>query len=179
MRLTVRHVHYFVMIFLVLAFAFFQSYVLGVASWSVFHIDFLTIFIVYMAVEHPLGDAFVRSLVAALVVTTLSLAPSGFFVMYYVQILVIAAFVSKRFVLWGRLSQFGLFAGLLALKYILFAVLVVTQGGSLMMLKYFLSVLPSAAFTCFVALPMFRIFSALDSFFEARRGRDETGYSLI
>jgi hypothetical protein len=178
MRFSVRQVHYLFMLFLIVAFAFLQAYVLGKTSWSVFHIDFLTIFIVYMAVEHQLFDALVRTVAAALLLATMSAAPSGFYIMYYVQVLVIAALVSKRVALWGKLSQFALFMILLSLKYLLFVVMVLAHGGQFLAWSFATSVLPSLFSTSILALPCFRLFSFLDMFFEVQRGRDESGLSL-
>jgi hypothetical protein len=178
MRLSVRQVHYLLMLFLIVFFSFFQAYVLGRASWSVFHIDFLTIFVVYMAVEHQLFDALVRTVVAALVLSTISAAPSSFFVMYYIQVLVIATLVSKRVALWGKFSQLALFVLLLSLKYFLFVLMVVAHGGQFHFWSFVVAETPGVFSTTLLALPCFRLFSFLDMFFEVQRGRDESDLSL-
>jgi hypothetical protein len=178
MRMNVRHVHYVVMIFLILALAFAQSYLLGRLPWSVFYFDLVTIFVVYMAVEHPFFDAFVRSIVAALVVSSLSAAPSGFYTMYYIQIILLSAFISKRVVLWSPLSQFALLGAMLSHKYVLFAILIVSQGGAFYFWEFLWSALPSVLSSSVLALLCFRLFAALDVFFELQRGREDNQYSL-
>lgn len=177
MGLSVRQIHYVVSILLILGAVYFQSYVLGMSQWSVFHVDLVTIIVVYIAVEHPMVDAIVRLLIAALAMSTLSAAPGGFFVMYYMQVLVLASFIARRVVLWGRVSQVALFGALLILKYLLFAVFVVSQGGLLRIGSFVLSALPSLVSTGLVALPVFRVLAALDVFFEVQRGREGSGYS--
>jgi hypothetical protein len=178
-RLNIRHWHQLTMYVLVVLAIVIQSFFVAKFSTSWLHVDLITIVLVYMAIEHQLFYALLCAAFAALFLQTLSSAPNGFFFMYHAQILVVATLVARRVVLWSAVSQYALFIGLLILKYILFAIFVVSLGRVFLFMPFLWAVLPSVLVTSLMAIPGFRLLAALDYHFQIQRGREESSSSFI
>lgn len=169
-----KNFHFIASFLLMMFLVCFQSMFLAELNNSWLRVDLVTVFIVYVAIEHYLLSALIKIVSAAILMQTFSSAPSGFYLMYFLLALVLSGFISRRLVLYNRLSQFIAFAGIFLLKYVLlyFALLRQIQGQ---FLEDFISVsYPSLIVTILVAVPLFWLFSVFDEFFEFYSLKDRT-----
>jgi hypothetical protein len=178
-RLSARQWHQFGMYLLIALTVVLQSVFVARFSSPWLHVDLVTIVLVYMAIEHEILDVVLRGLFAALLLRAFSSAPNAFFIMYYAQILAVATLVARRVVLLSALSQYALFVGLSALKYILFAILAVSLGSYFAFMPFFWSAIPSLIVTSLFAIPGFRFLATIDYRFQVQRGREESGSSFF
>lgn len=167
-----RRFHFLATFLLMMFIVCFQSMVLAKSTSPWLHIDLVTIFVVYVSIEHYLLSALVKVMSAAMLMHSFSAAPMGFYVMYFLLALVFSGFLSRRLVLYNRLSQFLSFAGIFVLKFFLmyFALIRQTQDHSFG--SYFVLAYPTLLVTIVLAVPLFRAFSTFDELFEFYSLRD-------
>jgi len=149
-----------------------QAYGFARSANPWFHVDLTSILVVYVAVEHFLIGAFVRILIAGLLMQTLSLAPTGFFPMYFLLALVSANVVSRYVVLHNLSSQFLTFAGVFALKFVLLWFVLFKLGQAPDVLVFAKACLPQFIVTTLLSVPAFSLLARLDSSFEFAATRD-------
>lgn len=157
--------HFLVSLVLAIAVVCLQSQFIARLGSKWLHIDLVTIFVVYFAIEHYLFSSLIKILVVATLMQALSVAPSGFFVMYYLIALVFAGFLSRRLVLYNRLSQFLAFSGIFILKYVLIYFVFQSRETTGFFTDYFIEVYPTACATILAAVPLFYVFSKIDERF--------------
>lgn len=160
-----RHFHFIASLALLVVVVCFQSLVLARSSSPWLHIDLVTIFVVYVAIEHYLFGAVIKVLVAAMSLHTFSAVPGGFYVMYYMLALVLSVVFSRRLVLYNRLSQFLCFSGVFLLKFVFMYYTLTMTESNILFSDYFIAVFPTILTTSLVAVPLFWVLSRFDELF--------------
>jgi|GEM_PF-628080 len=167
-----RQLHFVVMLAVVCTVVYLQSYVFARSANPWFHVDLTAILVVYVAVEHFLLGAFVRIAVASILMQATSLAPVGFFPMYFLLALVGANLVSRYVVLHNLSSQFLTFAGIFLLKFVLLYFVLFKLGQTITVGAWALLCLPQFVVTTLLSVPAFSLLARLDSSFEFAATRD-------
>ncbi|MCA2959228.1 MAG: hypothetical protein IOD12_03190 [Silvanigrellales bacterium] len=167
-----RQIHFLVTLALTFGVVYLQAYVFARSPNPWFHVDLTSILVVYVSVEHFLLGAFLRVLVAGLLMQSLSLAPSGFFPMYFIVALVSANVVSRYVVLHNLSSQFLTFAGIFLLKFVLLYVVLFKLGQNPDVWAFASASLPQFVVTTLLSVPAFSLLARLDSSFEFAATRD-------
>jgi hypothetical protein len=167
-----RQAHFVITLALTCLVVYLQAYGFARSPNPWFHVDLTAILVVYVSVEHFLLGALARVLVAGLLMQTLSLAPSGFFPMYYVCALVLANVVSRYVVLHNLSSQFLTFAGIFFLKFVLQWFVLYKLGQQPEPLAFAAACLPQFVVTTLLSVPAFSLLARLDSSFEFAATRD-------
>ena len=160
------------MLFFVHLFGFLQAMLFSRLSNPWLHLDLVSVVIVYFSVEHFLFGAFLRVLYAALFMQTLSLAPPGFYLMYFLIALVLSSLISRIFVLHNVLSQLFIFSLIFLLKFVLLYFVVQKSTPLLSPVAFFWSILPTLVGTTLVSVPVFSLLAFVDSRFEYVAFRD-------
>lgn len=160
-----RQVHFVASFVLAVFIVCMQSIFFAKISSPWLRIDFVTIFVVYVAIEHYPASALVKIMAAALLMQTFSSVPSGFYVMYFLLALVLSGFLSRRLVLYNRLSQFLSFAGIFILKFVLLYFALARQIKGHFFSDFFVTIYPSLLSTILVAVPCFWLLSSFDEMF--------------
>ncbi|BBH53582.1 hypothetical protein [Fluviispira sanaruensis] len=144
---------------------YFQSCLLAKMSSSWFYIDIVSIVVIYMCIEHFLFLSIIKILFAALLMQISSAAPNGFYIMYFLLVLVFSNLLSRIFVISSFLGQTFIFMSLFFLKYLLFYFTIVPRGFTTAL--YLIASSWQGFFvTILIALPVFRLLIYIDSFFE-------------
>lgn len=172
LRMRAWQVHAAVMAILAIVVVYFQAYVLSrtVSPWL--KVDLVTIFVVYVAIEHLLLGALVRIFFIAALMHMFSGAPDGFFLMYYLLALVISNLVAKVIALHKLSSQIIVFSGVFILKFVLIYGSLSKAHRAPELLTFVLKIAPSLIVTTLVSVPLFGILSRLDGLFDASARRD-------
>ncbi len=159
--------HFFSTLVLLTFLVYFQSSFLAKISFRWMHIDFVTISIVYVCVEHFLPFAFIKIIFVALLLQTLSSVAPGFYVMYFLLILLFSRIISKFLLFSTVFGNFLIFIILFFLKYFLLYFTIQQRD-----FYYFLSIIliswKGFLSTSVVSLFVFKMLSSFDSFFENR-----------
>ncbi|KAB8033141.1 hypothetical protein [Fluviispira multicolorata] len=157
--------HFIFSLLILIVFIYFQSCLLAQLSSPWFYIDVVSIVVIYMCIEHFLFLSIIKILFAALLMQISSAAPSGFYIMYFLLVLVFSNLLSRIFVITSFLGQIFIFLSLFILKYLLFYFTISPRGFST-----FLSLISASwqgfFVTIIVSLPIFRLLIYIDSFFE-------------
>ena len=181
MRITPRHFHFFASLFLCGMCVYFQAFVFSRFENVWLNFDLITIIVFYTAVEHHLFGAFLRISFLAVLLHSISAVPDGFYLMYYLIVLVAASLISRMLVIHNLLSQFISFAALFALKFILLYFVMRSSVRTLSFIDWFLLVSPGFLSTTLVSLPVFAALSEFDRLFEfgaVRNRKQEIADSL-
>lgn len=167
-----RQIHFIVTLAITFGVVYLQAYVFARSQNPWFHVDLASILVVYVSVEHFLLGAFLRVLVAGFLMQSLSLAPSGFFPMYFIVALVSANVVSRYVVLHNLSSQFLTFAGIFFLKFVLLFFVLFKLGHNPDVWSFVLASVPQFVVTTLLSVPAFSLLARLDSSFEFAATRD-------
>lgn len=160
-----RTFHFLGVMLFLFALFFVQLRILSGASSLWAQVDLVTVFVAYVSIEHFLGGAVIKAMAAALLLECFSAAPAGFYVMYYLVVLVCGNILARRLALHNVLSQLAAFVAILALKLVLLYVLFWVQGRPLP-LAALARFLPSLLSTVLCAMPLLGVFSRFDALFE-------------
>lgn len=164
--------HYILSLCILIFLVYLQSTLLAKIPSVWFHIDVVSIAIVYVSIEHYLPFAFTKVLFTALLMQANSAAPSGFYVMYFLLILVLANFLSRILIFRSVFGQFSIFLNLYILKYFLFYFSIFPRD-----IYFFVTLLLSSwqgfLLTILLSLPLFKVFIFIDSFFEVFSAHDK------
>ena len=155
-------VHFLSGILLTLFVCYLQSVYLARVPLRWLQPDLISIIIIYFAVEHFFFSALGKILAAGFFMELTSVAPSGFYIMFGLIVLVLAHFFAKQVVLHQRLGQLVLFAFLFFLKYVFL--------GFSLKEKFFLdeflqATIPSFLTTLLAVIPLFWLLSWFDERF--------------
>lgn len=172
LRMRAWQVHAAVMLILAIVVVYFQAYVLSRIQSPWLKIDLVTIFVVYVAIEHLLLGALIRISCIAALMHMFSGAPDGFFLMYYLLALVISNLVAKIIALHKLSSQILVFAGIFVLKFVLIYMSLNKAHRAPELLTFALKIAPSLIVTTLVSVPLFGVLSQLDGLFDASSRRD-------
>lgn len=123
-----RQLHFFLCLCLLAFLVYAQAFWIGPLAlgsrW--FQIDIVTVAVFYMGAEHPMVGSIIKAAFTAALLQALSLAPSGFFLMYFLLIIVLINTVSRRLVLQSRITKVLLFILTLFIKPILLGLALLT-----------------------------------------------------
>ena len=97
-----------------------QSNFLAQLSSPWFHIDFVSIVIVYLSIEHHILFAFIQALIAGSLLQVYSSSPHMFFVFYFVIVVLLSSIFSRLFVVSSLPSKLFIFFIDYLVKYVLF-----------------------------------------------------------
>ena len=97
-----------------------QAAFLAQISYSWFHIDLVSIIIVYLCLEHHVLLAAIIAIIAGTLMQTCASSPHVFFVLYFMLVVVLANIISGFFVINSLVSKVIIFSVLYLIKYILF-----------------------------------------------------------
>ena len=114
-----RQWHFLLMTAILFLCVNFQSFFSARASNPWLHLDLVSVLVVYFSIEHFLGAAFVKVTLAAFIMQATSLAPAGFFLMYFWIALVIANIMAKYVVLHNVFNQLFIFSAIFSAKFLL------------------------------------------------------------
>lgn len=157
--------HFISSLLLLIFLVYLQSSLLAKFPSFWFHIDVVSIAIVYISVQHFLPLALIKILFTAVLLQVCSAAPSGFYVMYFLLIIVFSNILSKVFLFNSFFGQFFIFLSIIILKYFLFYFSIVPRD--LNSLFGIISISwQGFIVTILLSLPFFRLFIFIDSFFE-------------
>lgn len=172
MRMRTWQVHAVVMFFLAFAVVYFQSYVLARARSPWLQLDLATIFVVYVSIEHLLLGALLRIFCVASLMHMFSGAPDGFYLMYFLMVLVLSNLSAKLMALHKLSSQVLVFLIIFILKFVLtYGVLNKLQRAP-DVLQYIFKIGPSLVMTTIFAVPLFGLLARLDSLFDSSIRRE-------
>lgn len=160
-----KNSHFIVSLILALAIVCFQAQFIARLASPWLHVDLITVFVVYFSIEHYLLSSLVKIAFVSVLVQMLSGAPSGFYFTYYLLALVFASFLSRKLVLYNRLSQFLAFSGIFILKFVLIYFIFQSRENLGFFSDYFIEVYPTALATILAAVPLFYMFSKIDERF--------------
>lgn len=157
--------HFIFSLFILIFFVYLQSSLLAKFPSFWLHIDIVTIAVVYVSVQHFLPLAVIKILFTALLLQVSSATPSGFYIMYFLMIIVFSNILSKVFLFSSFFGQFFIFLSIFILKYFLFYFTIVPRD-----LNSLFGIISISwrgfLLTVLIALPFFRLFIFIDSFFE-------------
>lgn len=165
-------------LFILIFFVYLQSCLFAKLSSLWFHIDIVSIAVVYICIEHFLPFAILKIMFAAILMQISSAAPSGFYIMYFLLILVFSNLLSKILIFSSILGQVFIFLILFFLKYILFYFSIYPRDISIFYSLFSIS-WQGFLTTILLVLPMFRIFIFVDSFFEFIPSHDKRKVSEV
>lgn len=172
LRITPRHFHFFGTLIVCVFALYFQMYVFSRFSNPWLNIDLVSIVVAYMAIEHFLLGSLLRVGFLATLMQMSTAAPDGFYIMYFLLVLVGANFISRHLVLHNLFSQFLSFAGLFALKFVLLYFVVHANTPDITLLNYLFLVSPGFLVTTLLSVPLFSALSEFDRLFEFASPRD-------
>jgi hypothetical protein len=165
--------HFLIMLLFVNLFGSLQAVFFSRAENPWLHLDLVSVLIVYFSVEHFLLGAFVRVLYAAMFMHSLSLAPAGFYLMYFLLALVLSSLVSRVIVLHNILSQLFIFSIIFLLKFVLLFFVLQKSFPTLAIGAFVLKAIPEILGTTMVSVPVFSLLAYIDSQFEYVAFRDQ------
>lgn len=157
--------HFIITLLILVFLVYLQSCLLAKISSFWFHIDIVSIAVIYVSIEHFLSLALVKILFTALLLQVSSAAPSGFYVMYFLLIIVFSNILSKILLFSSFFGQFFIFLILFILKYFLFYFTIVPRNLTSFLALFSIS-WQGFILTVLLSLPLFKIFIFIDSFFE-------------
>ena len=157
--------HFIITLFILVFLVYLQSCLLAKFPSFWFHIDIVSIAVIYVSIEHFLPLALLKILFTALLLQVSSAAPSGFYIMYFLMIVVFSNVLSKILLFSSFFGQFFIFLILFTLKYFLFYFAIVPRDLTSFIALFSIS-WQGFIITVLISLPMFRIFVFIDSFFE-------------
>ncbi|APJ04149.1 hypothetical protein AXG55_09625 [Silvanigrella aquatica] len=157
--------HFIMSLFILIFFVYLQSSLFAKAPSLWLHIDILSIAIVYTSIQHFLPLALIKIIFIAMLLQVSSAVPSGFFVMYFLLILVLSNILSKIFIFNSIFGQFFIFLILFTMKYFLFYFTISHRDLNSFFSLFFIS-WKGFLITILISLPIFRILMFIDSFFE-------------
>lgn len=172
LRMRAWQVHATVMIFLAFAVVYFQSYVLARARSPWLHIDLVTIFVVYVAIEHLLLGALLRIFCVAALMHMFSGAPDGFYLMYFLLAIVIANLLARVIALHKLSSQILVFLGIFLLKFALVYASLNKNQRVPDLLQFLGRIAPGLIVTTILSVPIFGLLARIDGMFDASARRD-------
>jgi len=95
-----------------------QSYVLARLPSQWFHIDLVTIFVLFVCIEKNLFSSLTVGLIAGIILHSLSSAPTGIFIVYFLSCSILSNVFSKIFLFNGLFFKSIVFCLLYLLKYV-------------------------------------------------------------
>lgn len=112
---------YFIALFILISTCMsIQSTFLTQIGYSWFHIDLVSIIIVYLCLEHHIIFAALQAIIAGCLLQVSSSSPHVFFILYFMLVVVFANLISGFFVINSLISKIFIFSSLYLIKYILF-----------------------------------------------------------
>ena len=112
--------YFFCVVFLIYVCNNIQSAFLAQMTFSWFHIDLVSIIIVYLCLEHHILFSASQALIAGFLVQVYSSSPHGFFLFYFMLIVFLSNIICSFFVLQSVFAKILILALLTSIKYILF-----------------------------------------------------------
>ncbi|MBX9703007.1 MAG: hypothetical protein K2X39_02520, partial [Silvanigrellaceae bacterium] len=116
--------------------------------------------------EHYLFFAFIKIICTALLMQIYSAAPSGFYLMYYLFVLVGANLLSKFLLISKTRGQFFIFLTLMLLKFLLIYLIFIVKGEEIVFWSYLSIIWKGALMTLLLFIPVFKFHSVIDSYFQ-------------
>lgn len=165
MKLNKKILHFSTTLMLGALFVFFQAVWQKVFSSHWLHIDFVTIVIIFFSIEHFLFSTVIKVIILGLLMQSLSAAPFGFFVMYYLFIVLFANIFSKYIVLSKTFSQFMTFSMLILMKYFFVDLIFIKKGLFIDQKRFFLDYAPQFIITLLFTIPLLKVLSRIDNLF--------------
>jgi len=161
---TTRHwkIHGLIVFLLLMFLCCFQAYVVPLFHTSWAQLDLVSIAIVYLLMTREIFQSFLFIFFTSYMLQSVSLAPQGFFLMYYMISFLFCRFVLKYIVLNTLFAKFNLFVFVFALKFMIMFLLV---SGVKNMVPFYSAVslfLPGFLSTLFISVPAFAIMSHYD-----------------
>lgn len=160
-----QNAHFVISLLTALFLVCFQEQVLARLRIPWLHIDLVSIYVVYFSIEHFLVSSVIKIVVIAILMQAFSAAPMGFYFMYFMFALVISGFLSRRLVLYNRLSQLMTFSGIFILKYCMLFFVFKTREDTGFLADYFVEIFPTICSTIVATVPLFYLFSKIDEKF--------------
>lgn len=157
--------HFIITLFILVFLVYLQSCLLAKFPSFWLHIDIVSIAVIYVSIEHFLPLALVKILFTALLLQVSSAAPSGFYIMYFLMIIVFSNVLSKILLFSSFFGQFFIFLILFILKYFLFYFTISPRDLTSFFALFSIS-WQGFLLTILLSLPLFRVFVFIDSFFE-------------
>ena len=157
--------HFFLSLFLLVFFVYLQSCLLAKTSSLWFHVDLVTIAVIYISIQHFLPLALIKILFVAILLQTNSSVPGGFYIMYFLLIIVLSNILSKLFLFKSYFGQFFIFLSLFFLKFFLFY-LTIQNRDFLTLAGLFSISWKGFIISLLISLPLFKFLNFIDSFFE-------------
>lgn len=163
--LTTKTSHFIVSLFTLVFLVYLQACLLAKSSSLWLHIDLVTIAVIYVSIQHFLPLALIKILFTALLLQANSAVPNGFYIMYFLLIIVFSKILSKLFIFSSYFGQFFIFLILLSLKLLLFY-FTIQNRDFLTVSGIFLISWKGFIISLIISLPLFKILSIIDSYFE-------------
>jgi hypothetical protein len=155
--------HFFSSCLLMILLAVIQAKFLASFLSSWLQVDLLTIYVVYIAFEYGVMASSLRAFVAALLLHALSPAPQGFFMMYYLLILVIALGISRIVVMHMLSIQSVMVFLFFVMKYALYTLTLYMSNQYFVVEEIFKNAVGSIMVSSFLAGIFFEYFGKMDS----------------
>lgn len=114
-----RSLHFIIFMALIFFSVYFQAIFLAKATTMWFHIDLVSIIVIYICVKHSFFFSIGQSLLAALLMQANSLITNNFYVIYFLSAIIIAQAFSKLLFLHKTQNQALPFVSIFIFKYIL------------------------------------------------------------
>jgi hypothetical protein len=157
--------HFLISLFVMTFFVYLQSCLFANVKSRWFHIDLITIAVIYLSIEHFMPFALFKIIYTGLLLQVHSAVPSGFYVMYFLLVFVFSNLLSKIFLFHSLFGQFFIFLIIFFFKYFLLY-LSITPRDFLSLMSLVSISWKGFIITAIITLPLLKLFSYVDSFFE-------------
>ena len=166
-----RFLHFAAMLAILLFFFYVQTLFLSRLSSSWFHIDLITIFIIFISIEHMIIPSLINIMLVATLMQVYSMAPGGFFISYYLLVFILSHAIARLIVVHKLFGQFIVFFSLFLLKYVMAYSSFVIKELPYSLQSFVFENYKECIVTSLVSVPIFKTFSFIDFHFEHFRSR--------
>lgn len=157
--------HFFFSLLFLVFLVYLQACVLAKSSSLWLHIDLVSVAVIFVSIQHFLPLALIKILFIAILLQVNSSIPSGFYIMYFLLIIVCSHILSKIFLFNSYFGQFFIFLSLFFLKF--FLLYFTIQNRDFLTLAGLFSISWKGFISSLIiSLPLFKFLNFLDSFFE-------------
>jgi len=161
--------HFIAHILILLSFFYLQTLFLARIGINFFNIDLVTIFIVYVAIEHALLPALLLLILASTLMQNFSMAPQGFFITYYLLVYIMSYAFTKMIIIHKMSGQLAVFSILLVFKYILSFLAFKANNDPYDGFSFIIENFWECVVTAIVSVPIFKLLSMFDTKFNTFR----------
>lgn len=162
-RLSTTQLNILFLCFLILTGVFFQSHLLARSGILWCHVDLVTIICIYISMKYELLFSLVYMLFAAMLLHVFSGIAFGFYVMLYLDVLVLVKIINKRLLAWTHVNRWLFFIAIMFLKFLALYFLLYVEKRNPLALDFINIILPEFCISAIMFLP---IFFAIDSIYK-------------